>query len=78
LAAQANGRTAVGISRCFSEAARCRRRRISECRTLKQPRCEKTNETRAAVTEHNVRHVLRISTLAAIVLFAVAYLVTKS
>jgi hypothetical protein len=36
---------------------------------------ESTTEARAAVTGHNVRYVLVISTLAVIVLFAVAYLV---
>lgn len=39
---------------------------------------ENTNEARAAVTGHNVRYALLISTLAAIVLFGVARLVTKS
>lgn len=38
---------------------------------------ESTSEARAAVTGHNVRYVLVISTLAVIVLFAVAYLVTR-
>jgi hypothetical protein len=38
---------------------------------------ESTTEARAAVTGHNVRYVLVISTLAVIVLFAVAYLVTR-
>ena len=38
---------------------------------------ESTIEARAAVTGHNVRYVLVISTLAVIVLFAVAYLVTR-
>ena len=38
---------------------------------------ETTTEARAAVTGHNVRYVLLIGTLAAIVLFAVAYLVAK-
>jgi hypothetical protein len=38
---------------------------------------ENTNEARAAVTGHNVRYVLLISTLAVIVLFAVAYVVTR-
>lgn len=36
---------------------------------------ENTTEARAAVTGHNVRYVLVISTLAVIVLFAAAYLV---
>jgi hypothetical protein len=39
---------------------------------------ESTNEARAAVTGHNVRYVLLVSTLAAIVLIAVAYVVTSS
>jgi len=39
---------------------------------------ESTTEARAAVTGHNVRYVLVISTLAVIVLFAVAYLVTRT
>ena len=39
---------------------------------------ESTNEARAAVTGHNVQYVLLISTLAVIVLFAVAYLATSS
>ena len=38
---------------------------------------ESTTEARAAVTGHNVRYVLLISTLAVIVLFAAAYLVTR-
>jgi hypothetical protein len=37
---------------------------------------ESTTEARAAVTGHNVRYVLLISTFAVIVLFVVAYLVT--
>jgi hypothetical protein len=39
---------------------------------------ESTNEARAAVTGHNVQYVLLISTLAVIVLLAVAYLATSS
>ena len=38
---------------------------------------ESTTEARAAVTGHNVRYVLVISTLAVIVLFTIAYLVTR-
>lgn len=38
---------------------------------------ESATEARAAVTGHNVRYVLVISTLAVIVLFAVAYLLTR-
>ena len=38
---------------------------------------ENTTEARAAVTGHNVRYVLVISTLAVIVLFAAAYLLTR-
>ena len=38
---------------------------------------ESTTEARAAVTGHNVRYVLVISTLAVIVLFAVVYFVTR-
>jgi predicted secreted protein len=38
---------------------------------------ESTTEARAAVTGHNVRYVLVISTLAAVVLFAVVYLLTR-
>ncbi|HEY8273623.1 MAG TPA: hypothetical protein VIG56_03650 [Pseudolabrys sp.] len=38
---------------------------------------ESTTDARAAVTGHNARHVLVISTLAVIVLFAIAYLVTR-
>jgi len=38
---------------------------------------ETTNEARAAVTGHNVRYVLVISTLAVIVLFAAAYIATR-
>ena len=38
---------------------------------------ETTNEARAGVTGHNVRYVLLISTLAAIVLFAIAYAATR-
>ena len=36
-----------------------------------------TSEARAGVTGHNVRYVLLIGTLAVIVLFAIAYVVTK-
>ena len=36
-----------------------------------------TDQARAAVTGHNVRYVLLIGTLAVIVLFAVAYVVTS-
>jgi len=39
---------------------------------------ESTTEARAAVTGHNVRYVLLISTLAVIVFFAVAYLVVRA
>ena len=38
---------------------------------------ESASEARAAVTGHNVRYVLVISTLAVIVLFAVVYLLTQ-
>ncbi|HET8545277.1 MAG TPA: hypothetical protein VFL68_12300 [Pseudolabrys sp.] len=38
---------------------------------------ESTTEARAAVTGHNVRYVLVISTLAVVVLFAVVYLLTR-
>ena len=38
---------------------------------------ESATEARGAVTGHNVNYVLLISTVAVIVLFAVAYLVTK-
>jgi hypothetical protein len=38
---------------------------------------ENTTEARAAVTGHNVRYVLVISTLAVIVFFAVAYLIAR-
>jgi hypothetical protein len=38
---------------------------------------ESTTEARAAVTRHNVRYVLVISTLAVVVLFAVVYLLTR-
>jgi hypothetical protein len=38
---------------------------------------ESTTEARAAVTGHNVRYVLVISTLAVVVLFAVVYLFTR-
>jgi hypothetical protein len=39
---------------------------------------ESKTETRAGVTGHNVRYVLLISTLAVIVLFAIAYVVTSA
>ena len=39
---------------------------------------ESTTEARAAVAGQNVRYVLVISTLAAIVLFAVVYFLTRS
>ena len=38
---------------------------------------ESTTEARGAVTGHNVRYVLAISTLAVIVLFAVVHLFTR-
>ena len=38
---------------------------------------ESTTEARAAVTGHNVRYVLVISTLAVIVLFAVVYFLIR-
>jgi hypothetical protein len=38
---------------------------------------ESTTEARAAVTGHNVRYVLVISTLAVIALFAVVYFLTR-
>jgi len=38
---------------------------------------ENTTEARAAVTGQNVRYVLLISTLAVMVLFAVAYFVVR-
>ena len=38
---------------------------------------ESTTDARAAVTGHNVRYVLLISTLAVIVLFTVSYIVTR-
>ena len=38
---------------------------------------ESTTEARAAVTGHNVRYVLLISTLAVIVLLAVIYILTR-
>jgi hypothetical protein len=38
---------------------------------------ESATEARGAVTGHNVRYVLAISTLAVIVLFAVVYLFTR-
>ena len=39
---------------------------------------ESAIEARAAVTGHNVRYVLVISTLAVIVLFAIAYIVARA
>ena len=39
---------------------------------------ESATEARAGVTGHNVRYVLVISTLAAIVLVAIAYLVVRA
>jgi len=38
---------------------------------------ETTEEARAGVTGNNVRYVLLISTLAIVVLFAVAYIATR-
>lgn len=38
---------------------------------------ESATEARAAVTGHNVRYVLVISTLAVVVLFGVVYLLTR-
>lgn len=37
-----------------------------------------TTEARAGVTGHNVRYVLLLGTLAVIVLFAIAYVVTRA
>ena len=37
-----------------------------------------TSEARAGVTGHNVRYVLLIGTFAVIVLFAIAYVMTKA
>ena len=39
---------------------------------------ESTTEARAGVTGQNVRYVLLIGTLAVIVLFAIAYVVTRT
>jgi len=39
---------------------------------------ESTTEARAGVTGHNVRYVLLIGTFAVIVLFAIAYVMTKA
>jgi hypothetical protein len=39
---------------------------------------ESTTEARAGVTGHNVRYVLLLGTLAVIVLFAIAYVVTRA
>jgi hypothetical protein len=39
---------------------------------------ESTTEARAGVTGHNVRYVLLIGTLAVIVLFAIAYVLTRA
>lgn len=39
---------------------------------------ESTTEARAGVTGHNVRYVLLIGTLLVIVLFALAYIVTRT
>lgn len=41
------------------------------------PIVENTTEARAAVTGHNVRYVLLFGTLAVIVLFAIAYVMTR-
>jgi hypothetical protein len=38
---------------------------------------ENTTEARAAVTGHNVRYVLVLSTLAVIILFAVVYFMAR-
>lgn len=38
---------------------------------------ESATEARGAVTGHNVRYVLAISTLAVIVLFAIVYFLTR-
>ncbi|HTL63761.1 MAG TPA: hypothetical protein VL305_02095 [Pseudolabrys sp.] len=46
--------------------------RVEDNRTV-----ESTTEARAAVTGHNVRYVLVISTLAVVVLFALVYLLTR-
>lgn len=41
------------------------------------PIVENTTEARAAVTGHNERYVLLFGTLAVIVLFAIAYVMTR-
>jgi hypothetical protein len=48
------------------------------CRTWKTIVLWKARPKRAGVTGHNVRYVLLIGTLAVIVLFAIAYVVTKA
>jgi hypothetical protein len=63
----------------FRKAARCCGQKDSEMPHVENDRIvESTNEARAGVTGQNVNYVLLISTVAVIVLFAVAYLVTSS
>jgi hypothetical protein len=63
----------------FRKAARCCAQKDSEMPHVENDRIvESTNEARAGVTGQNVNYVLLISTVAVIVLFAVAYLVMSS
>jgi hypothetical protein len=63
----------------FRKAARCCGQKDSEMPHVENDRIvESTNEARAGVTGQNVNYVLLISTVAVIVLLAVAYLVTSS
>jgi hypothetical protein len=63
----------------FRKAAPCCAQKDSEMPHVENDRIvESTNEARAGVTGQNVNYVLLISTVAVIVLFAVAYLVMSS
>jgi hypothetical protein len=69
--------------RCFAliliKAARLLLAKDSEMPHVENDRIvESTNEARAGVTGQNVNYVLLISTVAVIVLLAVAYLATSS
>jgi hypothetical protein len=75
-AAAKSGTAAAGL-RCPAQAVLRRRRRFGMPHVENNYIVESTNEARAGATGHNVRYVLVISTLAVIVLFTVAYLVTK-
>ena len=67
-----------GASRCFSKGSTAAVSEGSRMPHVENDRIvESTTEARAGVTGQNGNYVLLISTVAVIVLFAVAYLVTS-